>query len=268
MSRFPDIFLRYKTQVLFYLALPLFFFGWVLIYNSESIVSLLREGPSPDSINLNLPIVTAIIFVVSALSRSLLYILRSRIVLTAFRYFLWCLAEVVVISLFVALYLTLRSRSDLVFFDFLPRTLLQFCLILVYPYIILSLIFYIIGIQEVREIDQGSRVRFYDSRHLLKFITTVSSILYVESKENYVIIHYVENGLLKHYQLRNTMKNVEELLSRSGFVRTHRSFCVNPSHIAMLRKEKNGLFFAELDSGAKESIPVSKKYYEALTSLL
>lgn len=268
MNSFPDNLLKYRAQVVFFLALPIFFFVWVLLYDSGSMYELLLAGGPSSELNLNLPVLTSIIFVVSALTRTLLYLLRNRLSMTTFKYVVWCAAEVAIMSLFIALYLTLRSRSGQDYFDTLLKSLWHLYSVLIYPYIIASLMYYLAAAEEPREVDESARIRFYDSRHMLKFITTVSSILYVESRENYVIIHYVENGVIKQYQLRNTMKSVEELLSRSGFARTHRSFCVNPSHVTLLRREKNGLFFAELDSGAKESIPVSKKYYEVVTALL
>lgn len=268
MNKFPDTLLKYRAQVVFFLALPIFFFVWVLLYDSGSMVALLKCGRPDSALNLNLPVVSSIILVTAVLTRTLLYLLRNHLSMTTFKYVMWCVAEVALMAVFSAIYLGLMDRSGQVYFDILINALWHFYSILVYPYIIITLMYYLVAAEEPREVDESTRIRFYDSRHMLKFITTVSSILYVESKENYVTIHYVENGIIKQYQLRNTMKSIEELLSRSGFARTHRSFCVNPSHITLLRREKNGLFFAELDSGAKESIPVSKKYYEVVTSLL
>ena len=92
--------------------------------------------------------------------------------------------------------------------------------------------------------------------------------MYLESNENYVIIHFSENGVEKKYQLRNTLKSVEPLCEKAGFVRTHRGFIVNPAHVRLIRKEPGGFFFADIGSDRPQGIPVSKKYYDNITAAL
>ena len=93
-------------------------------------------------------------------------------------------------------------------------------------------------------------------------------MLYIEANENYIIVHYQENGIEKRFQIRNSMKNIEPLCERAGFVRTHRSYIVNPAHIRMVRKDVNGLYFADLGTENSDGIPVSKKYYDNVTAAL
>ena len=63
------------------------------------------------------------------------------------------------------------------------------------------------------------------------------------------------------------MKKIDELVSRYGLVRCHRSFLINPSHVKMLKKGKEGVLQAELDE-CPALVPVSKRYYDNLASLL
>ena len=64
------------------------------------------------------------------------------------------------------------------------------------------------------------------------------------------------------------MKALEELCQENGLVRCHRSFYVNPSHIKVLRKDKEGIVYAELDAKDVMHIPVTKRYYDHLSEML
>lgn len=112
------------------------------------------------------------------------------------------------------------------------------------------------------------RMRFYDDRHSLKFVITPESLLYISAEENYINIFYAENGKEKTYVLRSSMKAIEELCIDNGMVRCHRSFYVNPRHIEVLRKDKEGVMYAELDVKESRHVPVSKTYYKILSEKL
>jgi len=55
----------------------------------------------------------------------------------------------------------------------------------------------------------------------------VKDILYIEGLKNYVAIHLVENQIITN----NTLKNIENLLPKSEFIKTHKSFIVSLRHI-------------------------------------
>lgn len=46
------------------------------------------------------------------------------------------------------------------------------------------------------------------------------------------------------------------------------SYFVNPAHVKVLRKNSDGLVFADIDCPEAVSIPVTKKYYDNLTGML
>ena len=116
--------------------------------------------------------------------------------------------------------------------------------------------------------QESQRMRFYDEKHNLKIVLDAQSILYVEADVNYVDIYYSENDKIRSYSLRNSMKAIDELCHDHGLVRCQRSFYVNPRHIKVLRKEKDGIVYAELDAKDVRHIPVTKKYYDKLTEML
>ena len=55
----------------------------------------------------------------------------------------------------------------------------------------------------------------------------VKDILYIEALKNYVAIHLTEKQIITN----NTLKNIEDLLPKSDFVKTHKSFVVSLRHI-------------------------------------
>ena len=139
----------------------------------------------------------------------------------------------------------------------------------VFPYVILALSMRIHDLVTLRsEPENTSRMRFYDTNHNLKFVVTADTILYIAAEENNINIYYVDNGKVKSYVLRSSMRSVDELCLSNGLVRCHRSYYVNPSHIKVLRKEKEGVVVAELDIHDVRDIPVSKKFYTQLAEML
>lgn len=264
--------LRFPAQVVHALCMPAFFMLFALLYNPQGLDALLHTAEGAYGFNafsFNLSICIAIIAVLLCLTRMLgMYLLRSRIELSIAQYVAWCLAEVVAMAAFVALFLTLMNPGKESYFLFLGKCLQCLLETMAFPYVIIALAYWLHDAKNPDISEDGRRIKFYDSRHLLKFATTAESILYIQASENYIVIHYVENGIARKFELRNSMKNMEQTCENAGFVRAHRSYLVNPSHITVIRKDRGGFYFAELDSGSEREIPVSKKYYENVASSL
>jgi DNA-binding LytR/AlgR family response regulator len=78
----------------------------------------------------------------------------------------------------------------------------------------------------------------------------------------------MEGDRLKEYPLRASMKSLEELMHKHGLIRCQRSYYVNPQHIKVLRRDKEGMITAELNTSQAPPIPVSPRYYEELAKWL
>jgi DNA-binding LytR/AlgR family response regulator len=78
----------------------------------------------------------------------------------------------------------------------------------------------------------------------------------------------MEGERTREYSLRQSMRNIETLMEKHGIVRCQRSYFVNPRHVTVLRRDKEGIIQAELDINGSHSVPVSPKYYEQLNKLL
>lgn len=77
-------------------------------------------------------------------------------------------------------------------------------------------------------------------------------ILYIESMQNYVKLHFSDKTLLIH----QTMKAIEETLPEHHFFRIHKSFLVNVTHIEMI---SGGRIYI-----SKKELPISRTRREEL----
>ena len=78
----------------------------------------------------------------------------------------------------------------------------------------------------------------------------------------------MEGEKQKEYSLRQSMRGIEELMEKHGIIRCQRSYFVNPRHVKVLRRDKEGFIQAELDVHDSQPVPVSPKYYEQLSKML
>lgn len=266
MSSIPTVFRRFIPQLLHMVVLPVFFFTFLLIYRPFEVQLLL--GTSYFGVHISL--FSSIILLSTIVVRLIYYFVPMKITYTLYGF--WCLAEIIFMSFFVALYIWLALRSDTPYYENLTLSFQIVSLSLIFPYVIMALAMRIYDFHEKSQIAlepaSGKRMRFYDHKHNLKLVLVPQAVLFISSDENYVNIHYVENDKVKTFVLRSSMKAIEELCVENGLVRCHRSFFINPSHVKVLRKDAEGVVYAELDASDSRHIPVTKRYYDSLTALL
>ena len=171
-------------------------------------------------------------------------------------------------SLFTALYITLMYQGEYSYFYIVGQSLYALLIITIYPYVIFDVSFAYVSKLEENTIYDDSLMRFVDSAQKLKLMIASSAVLYIEADENYVHIRYMEGDKQKDYPLRSSMKSLEELMQKHGMIRCQRSYYINPQHVKVLRRDKEGLITAELDVPNQKSIPVSPRYYDSLAKWL
>ncbi len=93
-------------------------------------------------------------------------------------------------------------------------------------------------------------------------VIPVDDILYLEAQDDYVMIHTADSRHMK----KQTMKYFEERLNAEQFIRIHRSFIVNVSHIKKLEPYSKDSYIAVLNNGTK--LTVSNTGYKALKDIL
>ena len=265
MATVSKIFRKFVPQLLHTLVLPIFFFAFMLIYRPLGVYEYLGQ----EWFAVHLTIISCIVFLAEVIARLVYYFLLKKINYTVYSF--WCLTEVLFMTFFVALYLWLTLHRELYYFEVVSTSFKYLSLVLVFPYAILALAIRVYEYHYAANNPEDNsvlRMRFYDEKHNLKIVLTPDSILYISAEQNYVTIVYNDNGKEREYTLRNSMKAIDEICQDNGLVRCHRSYYINPSYVRVLRKDKEGVVFAEMDSKGMIRIPVSKKFYNHLSDLL
>lgn len=271
MKIIPNKLLSVSSMLAHVLVIPVFFLFFVLIYLPEWMINLLNMDA--DRWVFNLLMVTCIILGVLCASRIPITCVRSRLYgFSWLRYTLLGIGEVILMSVFVALYLTVTRNALLggvvtSYFTTLGWSAAMVGSIVIFPYLLLNFIFVILE-QHEQQIPEDELIRLHDSSQQLKLVVASAAVVYVEADSNYLAVKYLEGERLKEYQLRNTMKALEPQFRKHGIIRCQRSFFINPRHVTALRKDKDGLIIAELDVRNARTIPVSPNYYDNLSRLL
>lgn len=262
----------YASQVKYAVLMPLFFFVFCFVYNPFSLSEFYDVGGK--SWTFHLLMLSCIMIGVLALTRLVFSFLYKYIPFRWWHYAVWCFGEVLVTAFFFALYTSLFYKKDggMPYFTALPYCFEVVCLTLIYPYLF-SILLRIISnknydLTNAGQAPEESLIKFYDEHKRLKLTIDPSAVLYVSADANYINIHYLENDRVRTFQLRNSMKSLETDALKHGFVRCHRSYYVNPRHIKVLSRDKDGVIYTEFIRDGVGHIPVSKQYYDNLAKLL
>lgn len=262
----------YGSQVKYAVLMPLFYFVFCFVYNPFSMSAIYNVGGK--SWTFHLLMLTCIMVGTLALTRLVFSFLYKYIPFKWWNYAVWCLGETLVTSFFFALYTSLfyRKSGGMPYFTALPYCFKTVSLTLIYPYLLCILLRIVSNknadLAEAGQKPEESLIKFYDEHKRLKLTIDPSAVLYVSADANYIKIHYIENDRVKAYQLRNSMKSLEGDAQRHGFVRCHRSYYVNPRHIKVLSRDREGVIYTEFTREGVGHIPVSKQYYDSLAKLL
>jgi DNA-binding LytR/AlgR family response regulator len=183
---------------------------------------------------------------------------------------MWCIGETLIASLFAAMYVTLISPDQISYFETAGSTFISLLVTTIYPYgfLWLSLELYAKHNDDIKPVDESSLIRFYDEYKKLRLVIASEAVIFVKSEDNYVHIHYIDQGRAKKFTLRSSVRALEETLVKHGLVRCHRSYVFNPTFIKIVHRDSAGLIVAELNQNGYESIPISRKYQDVIMKLL
>ncbi len=106
---------------------------------------------------------------------------------------------------------------------------------------------------------QSDPVVFESESQTEKIELLPDEVMLIRSADNYVEIYYKDEDHVKHKLLRNTLKNMQQVLKHHDeFLRCHRTCIVNSSHILNMTNSYKGHRLKLLDFD--EEIPVSRQY--------
>ena len=99
---------------------------------------------------------------------------------------------------------------------------------------------------------------------LVGFNVELKHLLYIQSQDNYIEIHYLKDGDHTKHLMRGTLKKI--LKDFAFLLKVHRSFVVNPHKVERLVGNSNKAAISVKDVSV--SIPVSKSYYASVKNYL
>ena len=218
----------------------------------------------------SLIILTGVLVVV--ISRVIMYYRAKRHVITYGQYAMWILLEVFFMSLFYTVY-SLSVNPEREWLGMFKESSVNTALVLLLPYFAIHLyLFYQDNKKRLQLLEDGrpenvskpNVYSFYDEKNELRISIKKNNLLYIESADNYVNIWYMNKDRLTKFMLRNSLKAIENSLSRTSVLRCHRSFIANFEQVKVIRRQKDGIY---LEFGIEKvpDIPISKTYNEKVT---
>lgn len=263
MSALPPLFRHFTNELWYIFHLPFFFFVFMVVwvpFHSETDLDMGRS-----LFMFNVTMMMCIILVTLLLSRTVRYLLGSTVNRSWWQLLAWCAMELTVITYFLALYLYLMDPS-VTYFRWVALSLQYSFLVLIFPYLLITGVCALVSAYQTPARER-ELVRFSDGSRQVRLVLLKDVILYVKAQENYVRIFYLDNGNVRDYTLRSTMRAISPLMEHFGFFRCHRSYYVNIAHIVALRRDRDDAFSAELDVPGTV-LPISKRVYQELTEKL
>ncbi len=224
-----------------------------------------------------------IALLVVCLSKRLLYgVGRSGAAITYLHYILWNIGEIALVCLLYTMFTVEGDRFGILdlqeqTFEVIFLSSLVYCLMsMAVPYTLSAMYFALndrdntirlmnygnVVTDEVIQPREERKITLFDNSGNLKLSLNLSSLLYIESDDNYIKVWYVDShSTLKQYMLRCKLKTIEESFAGSPLIRCHRKYIVNMERVITLKKEKDG-YEVELDNDTIQQIPVTKTYEE------
>lgn len=212
--------------------------------------------------------------IVVIISRIIMLRLKRSHEITLAMYIWFILAEIIAMGLFYTSFEIFILNDDRQALDLLFNAIQNTSLILLIPYTLTILFFAWSDIkkkldQVVQQFRDPSEifVPFKDEKGNLKMTIKSVDLLFLESNDNYVNIHYLDNGKRKTYMIRNSLKQYEQELKDYPIYRCHRKFSINIKNVKILKKERKG-FELIMNSVKEDKVPVSRSYEKKVMSLM
>ncbi len=279
-NKIPRYFYEVNNIVSFLTFTLLFSLLFINIYSPFGLAKWITEDKTSNFFISTLIVFSA--FGVLVFSRALFYQVCRKLPLAFWQYFVWIFGEILAIAVLYSTFSKVVLLDEKSFTMLLSNAALFIFLILLIPYTLSFLYFNLVEkkkkLKKFRErnkkvmeksiLDIDSKgsdlIHFRDENQTLRLTIVIDKLLYIESFVNYVIIYYEQNNEILSYQLRSSLKNIENQELSPQLVRCHRSFMVNFSKIAIFKKEKEGTFL-QFEQSEIPEILVSKTYLDNIT---
>lgn len=271
-------FLTRQESILLFLAITLALTVLLVVFGQPTSLTEFTQQNTPVSPLGQISICFVSGFVTLTVSRELLYIVNWRREVQPVACGIWLIVELLLcVTVMALVFWAISGAGQVQLSSLVGDLVLGFVGLTVVPYIISFLLYRLyenrMEIARLRQVIEkhdaaalppvDTTVNFYAKGGRLAFSTKMSNLLYVEAADNYVNIHYLNEGKEDTFILHNTLKEIEKRFGDGSLKRCHRGYMVNVENVKLMRKEALGLIL-ELNQSTKV-IPVSKSYAAAVT---
>ena len=181
----------------------------------------------------------------------------------------WYLIEFMLIgSMSFLLYNYLGGWHDLDLESYLLH-IFEVSTMLIFPFSGVVLYFYFVYLKELKPVNQAetqssrqNRILFQGTYKKDRIWLDTINLLFIESEDNYVALHYLENNEEKTHLIRTTLSSLENSIDSENIIRCHRSFLVNPKRLKSMIRE-DGKDYLTLE-GTNSKIPVSRSFKDKI----
>lgn len=268
----PEYLTNKKELIRFLLVVAIFATIFILIYKPLGVVNHIAFFPNVSGVVYVL-IVVGVGFVILFLSHLMLYKVLKKAHLRTVGYIFWLVAEILVFGVILSLLANYLTNSTLNYWDLFLRISVNIFSILIIPYVFSTLLFMLKEKERQLQylvLTKKTKISldimpFNDKNGKFNISINPNDILYIESADNYVNIHHLDEGKEKTHLLRNSLKNVEEHCKNTEIIRCHRFYLVNMSKVKIVKRDQDRLYIAFYDSD--KQIPVSKTYVNQIIKL-
>lgn len=222
--------------------------------------------------------VAAAVLVLVVSNAIFIEVCRTKTIRT-WQYFLWSVAEIVVIS---AVYIAETAVFSLGYYrsaaSLVTKTFFCVTVILIVPYIVIYAHFFRKERRETQDTAgdeplgdtvkplKDRMINFRDDAGVLKLSADVDSILYIKSEGNYVDIFYEKGDEVVPYMMKASISSLEKSLAGTPLVRCQRSYIVNTKRIRMMQNDNRAIYII-VDNDKVPVIPMSPAYVSAVSDV-
>jgi hypothetical protein len=215
---------------------------------------------------------------VLGVSRYVMFWYNTKRNISYWRFGIWILVEILVMALIYSGVNKwfLHDKRELL--EIFKRSSIYIGLILLIPYS-LSILYLALDekngvirnlkarhLRKDRALADPHLIHFNDDKGVRRLSVRLENLVYLEGADNYTNVYYINKGKVIKFMYRNSLKNAENMFKNTTMIRCHRSYIVNVDKVAVLRRDKEGLF-VEIDLPDVSNIPVSKTYSENILNL-
>lgn len=253
-----------STSRKFYLTACTVSFAFIFLNFFEPFGLYYDNSISQEEVFIEIFIAMIAAFVVLLLSQFVIRLLLKLDKFTIASLFFWFLLEAVTVAFVWSVFdiFSKNTTNNLVAVWF--ENFVGYVLIMGFPY------FLYVGYLHVRDTIKNlknensttslkTEVALKDENNIVRLVLKIENLLFIKSADNYIEVHFLENGILSKSLLRTSIKKLETSFSNTPIIRCHRSFIVNTSNIELTKKTSSG-YTLKLNQVSELTIPVSKSY--------